>query len=103
MQKVYKRKRKDKKTGKAKLDRTYTLKYKILDMEKIEYHPLGVTDKQVADHLAREFMRKIERILSGLDEPEKPKPKNLIDLLPQFIAEKSLEWTSEQYKSDVNG
>ncbi|MBL4699822.1 MAG: hypothetical protein JKX85_01060 [Phycisphaeraceae bacterium] len=101
MSKIFKRKRKDQKTGKIKLARTYTLKYKMPGMLKPLCYPLGVTDKQVAVQLAREFIVKQERILAGLEEVEKPKPKTLLDLLPQYLAEKAPEVSSAQYLSDL--
>ncbi len=62
-------KRRFRKDGKLQETRCYYLRYRIGDMPVDRWKSLGVTDKQVADKKAHEFVQEQEREAAGILEP----------------------------------
>ncbi len=62
-------KRQFRKGGKLHSTRCYYLRYRLADMPADRRISLGVTDKQVAEKKAREFIQEQEREASGIIEP----------------------------------
>src|SRR5665213_1673954 len=63
-------KRRFRRGGKRHETRSYYLRYRIGDMPTDKWKSLGVTDKQVADKLAHEFIQERERETAGILEPK---------------------------------
>jgi len=63
-------KRRFRRDGKLEETRSYYLRYRIGDMPVDKWKSLGVTDKQVADKLAHEFIQERERETAGIFEPK---------------------------------
>lgn len=67
---VYKvEKRRFRKKGVLKATRCYYLRYRLADMPADKLKSLGVTDKQVAEKKAREFIQEKEREAAGIIDP----------------------------------
>ena len=56
--------------GKVRETRSYYLRYRVGDMAVDRWKSLGVTDKQVAQKRAQEFIQKKEREAAGILEPQ---------------------------------
>ena len=68
---IYKvEKRRSRQNGKLKLTRCYHLRYRIGDMPCDRWKSLGVTDFQVANKRAQEFIQEQEREAAGIIEPK---------------------------------
>ena len=68
---IYKvEKRRFRKEGKLETTRVYYLRYRLGQMPKDRWVSLGVTDKQVAEKKAQEFIREKEREAEGILEPK---------------------------------
>jgi len=63
-------KRRFRKNGILRLTRCYYLRYRIGEMPVDRWKTLGVTDKQVADKRAQEFIQEKEREVAGILEPK---------------------------------
>ena len=63
-------KRRFRQSGKLHETRSYYLRYRIGDMPVDKWKSLGVTDKQVADKKAHEFIQEREREAAGILEPQ---------------------------------
>jgi len=63
-------KRRFRRGGKLEETRSYYLRYRIGDMPVDKWKSLGVTDKQVADKKAHEFIQERERETAGILEPK---------------------------------
>ncbi len=63
-------KRRFRQGGKLQETRSYYLRYRIGDMPMDKWKSLGVTDKQVADKKAHEFIQEREREAIGIVEPK---------------------------------
>jgi integrase len=63
-------KRRFRRAGKLEETRSYYLRYRIGDMPVDKWKSLGVTDKQVADKKAHEFIQERERETAGILEPK---------------------------------
>jgi len=63
-------KRRFRKNGKLQLTRSYYLRYRVAEMLVDRWVSLGVSDKQVADKKARDFMREKELEAAGILEPK---------------------------------
>src|SRR5271169_19603 len=63
-------KRRFRRGGKVEETRSYYLRYRIGDMPVDKWKSLGVTDKQVADKKAHEFIQERERETAGILEPK---------------------------------
>jgi integrase len=63
-------KRRFRRGGKLEETRSYYLRYRIGNMPVDKWKSLGVTDKQVADKLAHEFIQERERETAGILEPQ---------------------------------
>ena len=84
-------KRRFRKDGKLQETRSYYLRYRIGDMPVDRWKSLGVTDKQVADKRAHEFIQERERENAGILEP-----KAMRD-----AARKAMAVHLEDYKADL--
>jgi integrase len=84
-------KRRFRKNGKLQETRCYYLRFRIGDMPVDRWKSLGVTDKQVADKRAHEFIQERERENAGILEP-----KTVRD-----AAKKLLSAHLEDYKADL--
>jgi hypothetical protein len=62
-------KRRSRQGGKVQETRAYYLRYRLADMPVDRWKSLGVTDKQVAEKKAREFIQETEREAAGILEP----------------------------------
>jgi hypothetical protein len=62
-------KRRFRQNGELRETRCYHLRYRVGDMPVDRWKSLGVTDKQVAEKLAREFIQEKEREAAGILEP----------------------------------
>ena len=56
--------------GKLRETRSYYVRYRLADMPVDRWKSLGVTDKQVAEKKAREFIQDKERQAAGILEPQ---------------------------------
>ena len=63
-------KRRFRRGGKVEETRSYYLRFRIGDMPVDKWKSLGVTDKQVADKKAHEFIQERERESAGILEPK---------------------------------
>jgi len=63
-------KRHSRRNGKLRLTRCYYLRYRLENMPVDRWKSLAVTDKVVADKLAREFIQEKEREAAGILEPK---------------------------------
>ena len=63
-------KRRFRKEGSLRLTRHYYLRYRVGDMPVDRWKSLGVTDKQVAEKKAQEFLQEKEREAAGILEPK---------------------------------
>ncbi len=63
-------KRRSRKNGMLRLTRSYYLRYRVGEMPVDRWMSLGVTDKQVAEKRAQEFLREKEQEASGILEPK---------------------------------
>src|SRR5580704_14470520 len=63
-------KRRYRQGGKLRTTRFYYLRYRLGDMPVDRWKSLGVTDKQVADKKAHEFIQERERETAGILEPK---------------------------------
>src|SRR5271156_6143351 len=63
-------KRRFRRGGRLEETRSYYLRYRIGDMPVDKWKSLGVTDKQVADKKAHEFIQERERETAGIVEPK---------------------------------
>ena len=63
-------KRRFRRDGKIEETRSYYLRYRIGDMPVDKWKSLGVTDKQVADQKAHQFIQEREREAAGILEPQ---------------------------------
>jgi integrase len=63
-------KRRFRRGGRLEETRSYYLRYRIGDMPVDKWKSLGVTDKQVADKKAHEFIQERERETAGILEPK---------------------------------
>ena len=63
-------KRRSRKHGKLHLTRCYYVRYRIGDMPVDRWKSLGVTDFQVANKKAQEFIQEQEREAAGIIEPK---------------------------------
>ncbi len=63
-------KRRSRRGGKLQETRSYYLRYRIGDMPVDKWKSLGVTDFQVADKRAHEFIKECEREVDGILEPK---------------------------------
>ena len=79
-------KRRFRKEGKLRETRSYYLRYRIGDMPVDKWKSLAVTDRQVADKKAHEFIAEREREAAGILEPKavrdsakKPLAEHLVD------------------------
>lgn len=63
-------KRRFRKNGVLRLTRSYYLRYGVGEMPVDRWRSLGVTDKQVAEKRAQEFLREKEQEASGILEPK---------------------------------
>jgi integrase len=62
-------KRRSRQGGKVRETRAYYLRYRLPDMPVDRWKSLGVTDRQVAEKKAREFIQETEREAAGILEP----------------------------------
>jgi integrase len=86
-------KRSFRKNGKLRETRNYYLRYRIGDMPSDKWVSLGVTDKQVAEKMAADFIRERERENAGIIEPKlmrdaakKPLREHLDDYLADLVS-----------------
>ena len=63
-------KRRFRQNGDLRETRCYHLRYRLADMPTDRWQSLRVTDKQVAEKLAREFIQEKEREAAGILEPQ---------------------------------
>ena len=84
-------KRRFRKEGKLQETRCYYLRYRIGDMPVDRWKSLGVTDKQVADKKAHEFIQERERENAGILEPKAVRD----------AAKKALGVHLDDYKADL--
>ena len=63
-------KRRSRQNGKLVLTRCYYLRYRVGDMPVDRWKSLGVTDFQVANKKAQQFIQEQEREASGIIEPK---------------------------------
>src|SRR5580704_2860797 len=84
-------KRRYRQGGKLRTTRFYYLRYRLGDMPVDRWKSLGVTDKQVADKKAHEFIQEKEREAAGILEP-----KAMRD-----AARKAMAVHLEDYKADL--
>ena len=63
-------KRRFRQSGKLRETRSFYLRYRVGDMPVDRWKSLGVTDKQVADKKAHEFVQEREREAAGIIEPK---------------------------------
>ena len=63
-------KRRFRKQGVIRLTRHYYLRYRLGDMPVDRWKSLGVTDKQVAEKKAQDFLQEKEREAAGILEPK---------------------------------
>src|SRR5271154_1170041 len=63
-------KRRFRRGGKLQETRSYYLRYRIGDMPVDKWKSLGVTDRQVADKKAHEFIQERERETAGILAPK---------------------------------
>src|SRR5271156_996249 len=63
-------KRRFRRGGKVEETRSYYLRYRLGDMPVDRWKSLGVTDKQVADKKAHEYIQEKEREAAGILEPK---------------------------------
>src|ERR1019366_8417584 len=62
-------KRRFRQGGKLRETRAYYLRYRLADMPADRWKSLGVSDKQVAEKKARDFIQEAEREAAGILEP----------------------------------
>jgi integrase len=86
-------KRRFRRGGKLEETRSYYLRYRIGDMPVDKWKSLGVTDKQVADKKAHEFIQEREREAAGILEPKvvrdsakKPLTAHLDDYVADLVS-----------------
>src|SRR5580658_9745144 len=84
-------KRRFRRGGRLEETRSYYLRYRIGDMPVDKWKSLGVTDKQVADKRAHEFIQERERENAGILEPK----------VVRDAAKKALSVHLEDYKADL--
>ena len=84
-------KRTFRKNGKLRETKSYYLRYRIGDMPTDKWVSLRVTDKQVAEKLAGEFIRDKEREAAGIVEPK----------LMRDSAKKALREHLDDYVADL--
>jgi integrase len=84
-------KRRFRKRGKLHETRLYYLRYRIGDMRVAKWKSLGVTDRQVAEKKAREFIQELEREAAGIIEPK----------LARDAAQRSLVEHLNDYEADL--
>ena len=63
-------KRRFRKNGKLQTTRSYYLRYRLDEMPVDRWKSLGVTDLQVANKKAQEFIQEKEREAAGIIEPK---------------------------------
>jgi integrase len=83
-------KRRFRRGGKLRETRSYYLRYRIGDMPSDKWKSLGVTDYQVADKMAHQFLKECEREAHGVDEPKVVRDsakKALTDHLKDYMAD----------------
>ena len=83
-------KRRFRKRGKVVETRSYYLRYRLGDMPVDRWKSLGVTDKQVAEKKAREFVQEKEREAAGIVEPQVVRDaakKPLTEHLEDYVAD----------------
>jgi integrase len=83
-------KRRFRQEGELRETRCYHLRYRLADMPVDRWKSLGVTDKQVAEKKAREFIQETEREAAGILEPRVIRDaakKPLKDHLEDYVAD----------------
>jgi integrase len=83
-------KRRFRKSGKVQETRAYYLRYRLADMPVDRWKSLGVTDKQVAEKKAREFIQELEQEAAGILQPRVVRDaakKPLKDHLADYVAD----------------
>jgi len=86
-------KRRSRKGGKVHETRYYYLRYRLADMPVDRWKSLGVTDKQVAEKKAREFIQEQEQEAAGILQPrvirdgaKKPLKDHLADYVSKAVS-----------------
>jgi len=100
--KVQKRKRR--KDGKVIESRDYQLRYRIGDMPRDKWKPLGVTDKAVAHAKAAEFVRNLQHEMAGIAPPKKEVAASaapLAKLISEYRAELFTRGRDEKYAAST--
>src|SRR5579864_6226586 len=83
-------KRRFRRNGVLRLTRCYYLRYRFGEMPVDRWKSLGVTDKQVADKRAQEFLREKEQEAAGVVEPKVVRHaarRLLADHLEDYVAD----------------
>ena len=83
-------KRRFRKKGVLRVTRSYYLRYRVGEMLVDRWKSLGVTDKQVAEKRAQEFLQDLERERAGIVEPKvirNAAAKLLVEHLEDYVAD----------------
>ena len=83
-------KRRSRKQGRVRETRSYYVRYRAGDMPFDRWKSLGVSDKQVAEKKAREFIQELEREAAGIIEPKvirEAARKALSEHLDDYVAD----------------